>query len=99
MIQRLLVANRGEIARRVFATCRTLGITTIAVHSDADADAPFVAEADLAVHLPGNTPAETYLDVVQICARPAGPARTPSTRATASSPRTPSSPLRWPTPG
>ncbi|SCG52294.1 ATP-binding protein [Micromonospora inositola] len=66
MIQRLLVANRGEIARRVFATCRTLGITTIAVHSDADADAPFVAEADLAVHLPGNTPAETYLDVVQI---------------------------------
>ena len=46
MIQKLLVANRGEIARRVFATCRALGIGTVAVHSDADADAPFVAEAD-----------------------------------------------------
>ncbi|MGC5289061.1 biotin carboxylase N-terminal domain-containing protein [Micromonospora sp. DT231] len=66
MITRLLVANRGEIARRIFATCRKLGITTIAVYSDADADAPFVAEADLAVRLPGNTPAETYLDMVQI---------------------------------
>ncbi|MET8834479.1 biotin carboxylase N-terminal domain-containing protein [Micromonospora sp. NPDC004540] len=74
MISRLLVANRGEIARRIFATCRALGITTIAVHSDADADAPFVAEADLAVRLPGNTPAETYLriDLVLAAARRAG---------------------------
>ncbi|MFI5488873.1 acetyl/propionyl/methylcrotonyl-CoA carboxylase subunit alpha [Micromonospora echinaurantiaca] len=74
MINRLLVANRGEIARRIFATCRTLGITTIAVHSDADADAPFVAEADLAVRLPGNTPAETYLRIDRIldAARRAG---------------------------
>ncbi len=60
-IKRLLVANRGEIARRVFRTCRDLGIETVAVHSDADADLPFVAEADAAVRLPGNTPAETYL--------------------------------------
>ncbi|MCP3783717.1 biotin/lipoyl-binding protein [Micromonospora sp. A3M-1-15] len=74
MIQRLLVANRGEIARRIFATCRALGVTTVAVHSDADADAPFVAEADLAVRLPGNTPAETYLriDLVLDAARRAG---------------------------
>ncbi|MEV1145435.1 biotin carboxylase N-terminal domain-containing protein [Micromonospora sp. NPDC049799] len=74
MINRLLVANRGEIARRVFATCRTLGIGTVAVHSDADADAPFVAEADQAVHLPGNTPAETYLriDLILDAARRAG---------------------------
>ena len=42
MIQRLLVANRGEIASRVFATCRRLGIETVAVHSDADADLPYV---------------------------------------------------------
>ncbi|WP_343449381.1 acetyl/propionyl/methylcrotonyl-CoA carboxylase subunit alpha [Micromonospora oryzae] len=63
MITRLLVANRGEIARRVLATCRALGVATVAVHSDADADAPFVAEADLAVRLPGNAPAETYLRV------------------------------------
>ncbi|OLR95015.1 acetyl/propionyl/methylcrotonyl-CoA carboxylase subunit alpha [Actinokineospora bangkokensis] len=61
MITSLLVANRGEIARRVFRTARDLGITTVAVHSDADAGAPHVREADAAVRLPGNTPAETYL--------------------------------------
>ena len=61
MIRRLLVANRGEIARRVFATCRRLGIETVAVHSDADAGMPFVAEADVAVRLPGNAPVDTYL--------------------------------------
>ena len=61
MITRLLVANRGEIARRVFATCRRLGIETVAVHSAADAEAPFVREADAAVALPGNAPSETYL--------------------------------------
>lgn len=74
MISRLLVANRGEIARRIFTTCRALGIETVAVHSDADADAPFVAEADHAVRLPGNTPAETYLriDLVLAAARRAG---------------------------
>jgi propionyl-CoA carboxylase alpha chain len=60
-IRRLLVANRGEIARRVFATCRRLGIETVAVHSDADAGLPYVREADSAVHLPGNAPADTYL--------------------------------------
>ena len=43
MITRLLVANRGEIARRVFASCRALGIGTVAVFSDADAGAPHVA--------------------------------------------------------
>ena len=62
-ITRLLVANRGEIARRVFATCRRLGIETVAVHSDADARLPFVAEADHAVRLPGSAPADTYLRV------------------------------------
>ncbi|SCG76206.1 biotin carboxylase N-terminal domain-containing protein [Micromonospora humi] len=74
MITRLLVANRGEIARRVLATCRALGVATVAVHSDADADAPFVAEADQAVRLPGNTPAETYLriDLILDAARRSG---------------------------
>jgi acetyl/propionyl-CoA carboxylase alpha subunit len=57
----VLVANRGEIARRIFRTCRRLGIGTIAVFSDADADAPYVAEADAAVRLPGSAPADTYL--------------------------------------
>ena len=63
MITRLLVANRGEIASRVFATCRRLGIETVAVHSDADAGLPYVGEADTAVHLPGNAPADTYLRI------------------------------------
>ncbi|MDT0200426.1 biotin carboxylase N-terminal domain-containing protein [Nocardioides sp. AE5] len=74
MINRLLVANRGEIVRRVFRTCRDLGIETVAIHSDADAHLPFVAEADHAVRLPGNTPAETYLrtDLVLAAARSTG---------------------------
>ncbi|WP_033292708.1 acetyl/propionyl/methylcrotonyl-CoA carboxylase subunit alpha [Amycolatopsis jejuensis] len=61
MIENLLVANRGEIARRVFRSCRDAGIGTVAVFSDADADAPHAREADVAVRLPGNAPGETYL--------------------------------------
>ena len=63
MIQRLLVANRGEIARRVQAACRARGISTAAVFSDPDAHARFVVEADVAVRLPGSSPAETYLRI------------------------------------
>ncbi|MEV0751417.1 biotin carboxylase N-terminal domain-containing protein [Streptosporangium sp. NPDC050280] len=65
-IRRLLVANRGEIARRVFRTCRDLGIETVAVFSDADADAPHVAEADHAVRLKGVRPVDTYLSTEKI---------------------------------
>jgi propionyl-CoA carboxylase alpha chain len=70
----LLVANRGEIARRVFRTCRSLGVSPVAVFADPDADMPFVAEADAAVRLPGSTPAETYLriDTIVAAARSAG---------------------------
>jgi acetyl/propionyl-CoA carboxylase alpha subunit len=63
MIRRLLAANRGEIARRVFRTCRLMGIETVAVYSDPDAGEPHAIEADHAVNLPGSTPAETYLDI------------------------------------
>jgi acetyl/propionyl-CoA carboxylase alpha subunit len=63
MIERLLVANRGEIARRIMRTCRTLGIATVAVYSDADATAAFVDDADVAVALGGETPAESYLRI------------------------------------
>ncbi|BBZ31928.1 acetyl/propionyl/methylcrotonyl-CoA carboxylase subunit alpha [Mycolicibacterium confluentis] len=57
MISKVLVANRGEIARRVFATCRRLGIGTVAIYTDHDAGAPHVAEADTRVRVPG------YLDI------------------------------------
>jgi propionyl-CoA carboxylase alpha chain len=61
MINSVLVANRGEIARRVFATCRRRGLATVAVFSDPDAGSPHVREADCAVRLPGSAPADTYL--------------------------------------
>jgi len=66
--KRLLVANRGEIARRVFATARAMGIETVAVYADSDAGAPFVAEADQAVALGGTSAAETYLDGATVLA-------------------------------
>ncbi|MCH9767550.1 MAG: acetyl/propionyl-CoA carboxylase subunit alpha [Actinomycetia bacterium] len=65
MINRVLVANRGEIARRVFATCRRLGIGTVAVYTDPDANAPHVAEADARVRLDGTG---GYLDSAQLIA-------------------------------
>ena len=62
-IDTLLIANRGEIARRIIRTCRRLGVSTVAVYSDADADAPYVHEADVAVRLPGTASADTYLRI------------------------------------
>ena len=64
-IRTLLVANRGEVARRVFRTCRKLGIRTVAVYTPPDAGAPFVAEADAAVPLDG---VRGYLDIAQVVA-------------------------------
>jgi propionyl-CoA carboxylase alpha chain len=64
----VLVANRGEIARRVFRTCRDLGLSTVAVSSDPDAGAPHVLDADAAVRLPGSTPGETYLRAERVVA-------------------------------
>ncbi|WP_051633295.1 acetyl/propionyl/methylcrotonyl-CoA carboxylase subunit alpha [Thermonema rossianum] len=65
-IKKILIANRGEIARRIIRTCRRMGIATVAVYSDADRLMPFVAEADEAYVLGGNTPAESYLNIEKI---------------------------------
>ena len=62
-IRRLLIANRGEIARRIIRTAHDMGISTAAVYADGDAGAPFVSEADTAIALNGQTSAETYLDI------------------------------------
>ena len=65
-IRRLLVANRGEIARRIFRSAHEMGIETVAVFADGDADAPFVREAHQAVSLAGRTPKESYLDFAKV---------------------------------
>lgn len=61
MFRKILIANRGEIACRVAATAKRLGIQTVAVYSDADANAKHVAVCDEAVHIGGSAPAESYL--------------------------------------
>jgi propionyl-CoA carboxylase alpha chain len=70
-ITRVLVANRGEIARRVFATCRRLGLGTVAVFTGPDADTPHVAEADFKVRLPA-TNSYLSVDAIIAAARAAG---------------------------
>ncbi len=65
-IARLLVANRGEIARRIMRTAHELGISTVAVYAEGDVDAPFVHEADSAIALSGRSSAETYLDIDKV---------------------------------
>jgi 3-methylcrotonyl-CoA carboxylase alpha subunit len=68
MIDSLLIANRGEIARRIIRTARRLGIRTIAVHSDVDTAMPFVREADEAVCIGPAAARESYLDPARILA-------------------------------
>src|SRR3712207_7476711 len=68
MIESLLIANRGEIARRIIRTARRLGIRAIAVYSEADAGMPFVAEADEAVCVGPANPAQSYRNTEAILA-------------------------------
>src|ERR1700722_16722993 len=66
MLESVLVANRGEIARRVVRTARRMGIRAVAVYSDADAALPYVREADLAGRIGPAHPAKSYLDAAAI---------------------------------
>jgi acetyl-CoA carboxylase biotin carboxylase subunit len=66
MLESVLIANRGEIARRVIRTARTMGVRSVAVYSDADADLPYVREADEAVHIGPAQPAHSYLNISAI---------------------------------
>ncbi|HTB53905.1 MAG TPA: biotin carboxylase N-terminal domain-containing protein [Trebonia sp.] len=76
MFSSVLIANRGEIARRVIRTARRMGIKAIAVYSDADQSLPYVREADEAVYIGESAPAQSYLDSVLLIdvARKAGAA-------------------------
>ena len=67
-ISKVLVANRGEIARRIFRTLRRMGIGAVAVYSDADAEAPHAREADEAVRIGPAPSLESYLDSDRILA-------------------------------
>ncbi|NVI03186.1 acetyl/propionyl/methylcrotonyl-CoA carboxylase subunit alpha [Paraburkholderia youngii] len=66
MFNKILIANRGEIACRVAASCKRLGIASVAVYSDADANAKHVAACDEAVHIGGSTAAQSYLRIERI---------------------------------
>ena len=66
MFKRILIANRGEIAIRVIRTCREMGIESVAIFSDADANALHIVLADYAENLPGRSSAETYLNIERI---------------------------------
>lgn len=66
MLKRVLIANRGVIARRIIRACKKLGIESVCCHSDIDAQTPAVSEADHAIRLPGYRAEDTYLNVVRI---------------------------------
>src|SRR5829696_9165061 len=68
MFQRILVANRGEIALRVIRACKDLGIEVVAVYSEADRDAPYLALADRAICIGPATSTESYLKIERIIA-------------------------------
>ena len=96
MFQKILIANRGEIALRIQRACRELGIPTVAVHSTADAEAMHVRLADESVCIGPPSPRDSYLNIPAILSAAIDHRRrTRSIPATASCPRTPASPRWW----
>ena len=63
MINRLLIANRGEIVARIIRTCKELGVYTVAVYSEADKHAPYIEDADDAVLIGHANPMQSYLNI------------------------------------
>ena len=94
MFDKVLIANRGEIALRIQRACRELGIKTVVVHSEADRDAKYVALADESVCIGPPPSAQSYLNIPAIIARPKSPARRRFIPATAFCRKTPTSPKR-----
>src|SRR5687768_3085690 len=65
-IQKILIANRGEIARRIIRTCRRMGIPSVSVYSDADREAPHVKEADESYYIGSSQAKKSYLNIDNI---------------------------------
>ena len=66
MFQKVLIANRGEIALRILRTLKGMGLVTVVAHHALDADSPAVLEADQSIELHGPTPVAAYLDIAQL---------------------------------
>ena len=92
MFEKILIANRGEIAVRIIRACRAMGIKTVAVYSTADKHSLHVYLADESVCIGPPAARDSYLNIAAILSAAKGTARKPSTRATDSCPKTPRSP-------
>jgi len=87
MFNRILIANRGEIAVRIMRACQELGIQTVAVYSIADKDSRHVKMANSAICIGGNASAESYLNIPQLSAPRKSPMSKRFIRATVSLPK------------